>query len=313
MWGIDVSRHQGMINWATVVQQGVQFVILKAMNEKTHQPDPRFEFNYEHSGNYKLHRGVYLYMIAQNEADAMREADALLKILHGRKLERNVWLDVEDSRIKDLGKDKLTRIIDIEASMLRSGGYQVGIYSNLDWYNNVLDGSALNERYDWWLARYPKKDDGSIKLLLTPDKSMSIWQYSSKGSIDGIKGPVDMDIDISDLGKTDDQIASEILVGKWGNGQIRYNRLTAAGYDFALIQQIVTKRVHDAKYYPKYEGFSLKIDEVFKAIGVEEKYRGNKVNRAPIAKANKIEKYSGTLLQNLKLISLAKEGNLKRP
>ena len=71
--------------------------------------------------------------------------------------------------------------------------------------------------------------------------------------------------------------------------------------------------LHDKKYYRKYDGLSFRIDEVFRAIGVESEYIGNKYKREPIAQANQIVNYSGNLIQNLKLIALAKQGELKRP
>ena len=312
MWGIDVSHHQGIINWTEVKRHGVQYTIMKAMIEKSHQVDSRFEYNYYQSGLQELERGVYLYVIATDVQKAREEATDLLNILHGRTLERGIWLDLEDSKIRGLGKSLLNEIIQVESRVLNSQGYAVGIYSNLDWYLHVLDGANLIKNYSWWMARYPKNDDGTIKLVLQPSNDFRIWQYSSKGSVPGITGPVDMDIDIEDIGKTPEQVAQDTLQGKWGNGQQRINRLEAAGYDATLIQQLVNKLIHDRKYYPKYTGFSPRIDVVFSAIGVEPEYIGNKLNRLHIAKCNGIDNYTGTLAQNLKLISLARQGELKR-
>ena len=313
MWGIDVSHHQGSINWMEVRMHGIQFAIMKVMLEKSHILDSRYEYNWYQAGLNNIERGAYLYSVATNIQEAQSEARDFVRLLNGRTLERGVWLDIEDAKIRGLSKDVLTTLIETEADIIRAAGYSVGIYSNLDWYLHVLDGQQLIRRHDWWLARYPKGDDGTLRPVLRPSDSFAIWQYSSKGVVQGIRGPVDMDIDVSDLGKTNEQVAEEVLDGKWGNGQVRINRLTASGYDVTLVQQIVNQLIHDRKYYPKYNGLSMRIDEVFRKIGVEEEYIGNKSNRFPIAVANDIGDYSGTLLQNLKLISLAKSGQLKRP
>ena len=312
MWGIDVSHHQGTINFRAVKQYGIQYVIMKAMYEKSHSLDERFEYNYAQAGTYGLERGVYLYMLASDIASADREANDMLRILHGRKLERGVWLDVEDPRIKGLSKQQLSDIIYREADILQSGGYNVGIYTNLDWYKNVVDGNELSKKFKWWMARYPKNDDGSLRIVLQPDKKIAMWQYSSKGIVDGIKGPVDMDYDMADLNKDNITLAKEILAGKWGNGQIRMNRLEAAGYVFSEVQRCVTELDHARKYYPKHNGPSFKLDTILEEIGVPSKYIGNKDKRLPIARANGIVDYHGSLTQNLRLIALAKAGELKR-
>ncbi len=312
MWGIDVSRHQEFIDWKQVKNQGIQFAIIKAMGETTHQPDSRFDYNYMQADALGLQKGTYLYVIAKDVPSAIREANDMLRTLHGRKLERGIWLDLEDKKIEHLSKDMLTLIVDTEAEILRNGGYEVGIYTNLDWYLRIMDKDKLIKTYDWWIARYPKHDTGDLKPVLFPGNEFRMWQYSSKGTIPGIRGPVDLNIDIDDLNKSNETIADEILLGKWGNGQMRLNRLTAAGYSAITIQQIVMQKLHDRKFYPKYNGFSMKIDQVFTAINVEPEYIGNKDNRRPIAEANGISGYNGTLTQNLKLIFLAKLGELKR-
>jgi GH25 family lysozyme M1 (1,4-beta-N-acetylmuramidase) len=110
--------------------------------------------------------------------------------------------------------------------------------------------------------------------------------------------------------KSVEEIAKEVIAGKWGSGDSRKKKLASAGYDYATIQAKVNELL--AVYYPKYTGSSKQIDVVFKAIGVPDKFRGNAMKRKPIATANGISNYSGTATQNLSLIALAKEGKLKR-
>lgn len=110
--------------------------------------------------------------------------------------------------------------------------------------------------------------------------------------------------------KSVEEIAKEVIAGKWGAGEDRKKRLVAAGYDYATVQAKVNELL--TEYYPKYTGTSKQIDLVFKAIGVPAKFVGNAMKRKPVASANGISNYTGTASQNLSLIFLAKNGKLKK-
>lgn len=116
--------------------------------------------------------------------------------------------------------------------------------------------------------------------------------------------------------KSIDDIAKEVIDGKWGTGTERKKALIKAGYDYTKVQARVNELLKGAttsKCYPKYTGTSYGIDTVFKAIGVPEKFTGNYKNRKAIAKANGIANYTGSQMDNLKLVNYAKQGKLKRP
>lgn len=74
---------------------------------------------------------------------------------------------------------------------MKKAGYKVGIYCNLDWYNNVLTDAL--RKYECWIARYPADDNGTVQTRLKPSVGIG-WQYSSKGKVSGISGNVDMDV-----------------------------------------------------------------------------------------------------------------------
>lgn len=113
--------------------------------------------------------------------------------------------------------------------------------------------------------------------------------------------------------KSVEEIAKEVIAGKWGSGTERKAKLAAAGYDYATIQAKVNELLAGASaYYPQYIGASKLIDTVFRAIGVPERFIGNRMKRKPIATANGISNYTGKASQNLSLISLAKKGQLKK-
>lgn len=200
MKGIDISDHQGVIDWELLKRDsGVGFVIMKAMFENgKHGKLNSFERNYD--GSAGLKRGAYLFTIAKSIDDAQKEAVDFVRILNGRILEYGVWLDLEDNRIARLGKAMLTQIIDAQARIIRDAGYKVGIYSNPSWYLNVIDGKELSKRYEMWIARYPLLDNGTIKPSKAPTAyNAKIWQFSSKGRVPGISVNCDLDVEMADL------------------------------------------------------------------------------------------------------------------
>ena len=198
--GIDVSRYQGDINWQAVKSDGIEFAILKAMKESSRKPDEFFERNFESCVANGIKVGIYIYVASRSIEDTQGEIKAVLDILNGRKLPYGIWLDLEDKTLMAIGKDKITRLVDIEAETFKKAGYKVGIYSNRNWYLNVLDRN-LFKRYPFWCARYPRADVGKMEERLSPKDYAQAWQYSSKGHVKGIKGNVDRDVDFVGLDK----------------------------------------------------------------------------------------------------------------
>ena len=109
--------------------------------------------------------------------------------------------------------------------------------------------------------------------------------------------------------KTDEQIAEEVIAGKWGNGQDRKNRLNSAGYDYQTVQNIVNQKLGaTSSYYPKFTGSTTSIVDALKSIGIDSSFG----NRKKIASKNGISNYSGTASQNTQLLNLLKQGKLKK-
>lgn len=250
--GIDVSHYQLDIDWKKVASQDVKFAIMKCMYEaQSHRKDERFEDNYRGCGIYGIARGVYIFIARASLADPVGDAKALLKHLEDRPLEYGIWLDYESDFLRKQGKAKIRDLTYLYAGQFRSAGYHVGIYCNKDWYDNVIHPD-LKRDFEFWIARYPKKDEGKYNPTskLRPSYNDAVaWQYSSKGCIDGIKTAVDLDVDFDGVvnliggspKKTNEEIAMEVLKGIWGNGKTRKKLLTMAGYDYAEIQRIVNE------------------------------------------------------------------------
>ena len=187
--GIDVSSWQGKPDWPKVSNSGVKFAILR-IHQKS-GVDTSFEHNYKGCKSNGILIGGYKYSYALTPAQAIDEAENLISVLGGRGLDFPVFYDLEWSQQRSLGKQAIENIAVAFLTRIKKAGYKVGIYCNLDWYNNVLTDAL--KQYDCWIARYPANDNGSVQERLRPNVGVG-WQYSSKGKVPGISGNVDMDV-----------------------------------------------------------------------------------------------------------------------
>lgn len=196
--GIDVSHHNGQIDWEQVARDNKKFAILKCQYEaQSHRIDEYFEYNYTEAGKNGLARGVYIYIARASMADPVRDAQCLLNHLKGRKLEYGIWLDLEDKSLRAMGKGYIRDLAYKYADIFMKAGYYVGIYCNRDWYINLIHDD-LKQDFDFWIARYPKNDTGvyNKQSSLKPNANIAVaWQYSSKGNVAGIKTRCDLNVD----------------------------------------------------------------------------------------------------------------------
>ena len=183
MQGIDVSIYQGAIDWTKVKAAGIDFAIVRAGYGRDFpgQDDPNFQANVAGAQAAGLHVGAYHYSYAKTPEMAADEAAFCLRLIRGLKLDMPVYFDIEDPKQKNLGKALITEIAKAFCSVVEAAGYYAGIYANLDWLNNRLDMSKLP--YTVWLAQWASKPTYKGKF--------DMWQYTSDGSVDGIKGRVD--------------------------------------------------------------------------------------------------------------------------
>ena len=187
--GIDVSSYQGKPDWAKVAKSGIKFAILRV-----HQMtgiDSSFEYNYKGCKSNGILVGGYKYSYALTPAQAIDEAEDVIAVLNGRGLDFPVFYDLEWPNQRKLGKQAIENIAVSFLTRIKKAGYKVGIYCNLDWYNNVLSDAL--KKYDCWIARYPASDNGSVQERLRPSVGVG-WQYSSKGKVPGISGTVDRNV-----------------------------------------------------------------------------------------------------------------------
>lgn len=251
--GVDVSKHNGNVDWQTVKNAGYgSFAIIRAGygGDYTNQDDPQFERNVNECERLGIPYGVYLYSYALNTNDAKGEVNHILRLLKkvGKNFKYGVWFDMEDvdGYKKKHGMPSNATLVDICYTFCESvenAGYYAGIYASLSWLNNQLDNSKL-DRFDKWVAQWNNTG-------CTYKKVYSIWQYTNSVNIGGkrfdanklIRDFATSNETITSSKKSNEEIATEVIQGKWGNGQERKNKLTNAGYDYRAIQNLVNQKL----------------------------------------------------------------------
>ncbi len=190
--GIDVSSWQGDIDWDKVRESGIEFVIVRAGYRGSVTGsivrDKYFDANVSGAQQAGLQVGVYFVTQAVNEAEAVEEASAVMEMCAPYNLELPIYLDVEGSnggRGDQIDKDTRTAVCEAFCRTLENAGKSGGVYACRYWLANNIDASRL-DRYNVWLAEYR-----SAPLY---NGYYSMWQYTSKGHVDGINGNVDFDI-----------------------------------------------------------------------------------------------------------------------
>lgn len=191
-FGMDVSAYQGKIDFAQVKAAGVKFACLRS-TKKDQSVDECFEYNYSECKKRGIEMSVYKYSRALTIEQARAEAKGVINLLKNRKM--LVWYDLEDKTMTPLGKMGVQFIATTFMEELYKAGIPCGIYCNMTWYNNLMS-DYLKQNIAFWIARYKKDDIGTFEEGHKPTgiKNLYGWQYTSKGSLPGIVGNVDLDV-----------------------------------------------------------------------------------------------------------------------
>ncbi len=336
--GIDVSQYQGVIDWETA-KQYIDFAIIRCGygQDIPGQDDKMFKRNADECTRLGIPFGVYLYSYAQNEMEALSEARHVLRLIQNYKMEYPIYLDLEDPRVGRLSNDQIERNSRVFAEELERHGYFPGFYASYYWWRTKLTGT-LFKRYTKWVARYADE--------LGPDAALfDMWQYSDKGFVGGIDGPVDLDYAFRDF-------PTEIRAGGYNNftkeepvvpAPENYKVGDHITFDHVFISSDSTvplipymnhgtiTRIQEGarnpyligdglgwvnnesitgtmRYLsnPTYRGDSF-VDALVQ-IGIDASFE----NRKRIAQANGIDNYTGSARQNLELLRLLQEGRLRQ-
>lgn len=188
---IDVSEYQPNIDYEKVKAAGIGGAILRCGytgwgSSHSLNADKCFEKHYAGFQAAGVPVGAYYYSTADTVDFAKKEAEFVQSLLKGKRFELPVYYDLENNeRQGKLSKALLTEIADTFCAVMEDAGYFVGVYANTSWFTGKLDHAALAEKYTIWLADY--RGDKADKTL-----KRDIWQYTSKGKVDGISGNVDV-------------------------------------------------------------------------------------------------------------------------
>lgn len=190
---IDVSSNNRVTDFAKVRAAGIETVIIRTI-VKSGAVDPKAEQYFRAVQEAGLGADAYKYSYALTmgeERAAMNRVIALLRTLDINPAQTTMWDDYEwITQRQRLTRQEITDLVKTAQETILDAGYKFGVYCNLDWYLNVLLPDQLS--CPWWIARYPASDDGTIRESLRPNVGEMIWQYSSKGHVDGISGYVDL-------------------------------------------------------------------------------------------------------------------------
>ena len=198
--GIDVSKHQGNIDWTKVAADGVEFAFVRAGlrgygTEGKLVEDETFEQNVTGALQAGLKVGVYFYSQAITEEEVLEEANLVLEKVKPYNIQLPIVYDVEKvsggkGRANALSVEERTHLTALFCQTIQDAGYKSMIYHNMEMSILMLDLGQL-EQYDKWFAYY--NDD-----LYYP-YAYKVWQYSEKGAVDGINEEVDLNIWFGDF------------------------------------------------------------------------------------------------------------------
>ena len=193
--GIDVSRYQKNIDWNKVAEAGVEYAFIRVGvrgwgAEGRIKLDETFEQNIQGATAAGIKVGVYFFSQAVNEAEAIEEAEVVLDAISGYNITYPIVYDVEKTseptgRMNQISVEERTRVARAFIDKIKEAGYTPMIYSNMEMWSVLIDMASF-EDVEKWFAYYGTK-------LYFPYE-YAVWQYSDKGSIDGISGDVDLNI-----------------------------------------------------------------------------------------------------------------------
>lgn len=266
-FGIDISTWQRNMNLAQAKSEGVEFAIIRGMygNAK----DVHFESLYSKAKAQGLGVGAYQWGRACNIAQAREEAQLFVdNCLRGKQFEYPIYYDVEDNILIRLSVQELTDVISAWCDVIENNGYFAGIYMNQSCFNTEVKGSELASRYTQWRALWSTKEHkptaemwqfgGETNLIRTNiiagqvcDQDYAYEDFPSIMKEVGLNGFSKTQANIAPK-KTIEELAKEVIDGKWFNNEDRKAALTNAGYDYEKVRARVNEILNNKNTYEYY-------------------------------------------------------------
>lgn len=244
--GVDISYCQEGIDFAELKKAGVKFAIIRAGFST--KKDVTMDKFVSDCHKYGIAYGFYWYSYAMSIDEVKAEAKKCVEVIKGLNPVYPVFFDMEEKRqINGLNNATRTEMAKTFCEVVGNAGFTPGIYANPSFMECYYNKEEFIGKYDIWLAHWTGSPNKSSKY----DYGQKIWQWG----LDNIGGyNIDGDICFADYttkkltaSKTVDELAKEVINGKWGNGKERKNLLIAAGYDYYAVQ----KRVNEILYASK--------------------------------------------------------------
>lgn len=258
-FGIDISTYQApsAINYDQLANN-ISFAILRAGftgwgTGDSYYKDDAFETHYRELSKRGVPLGAYWYSCANTPLEGIAEAKELLRLVKGKAFSYPLVMDVEDQHHQaPTSKQVLTDTVIAFCQTIEKAGYYAMIYSSTWWLHNELDLASLAP-YDIWAAQWSVSE---------PTVRHGIWQYTSDGKVNGYTGRLDCNYAYKDYPKimrenglnglrktaassspqkSVEELAKEVIAGKWGNGNERREKLQANGYDYDAVQDRVNQ------------------------------------------------------------------------
>ncbi|MCM1333781.1 MAG: hypothetical protein NC084_11720 [Bacteroides sp.] len=239
--GVDISYCQEGISFDELKKAGVKFAIIRAgFSTKKDVTMDKFIADCK---AYDIPYGFYWYSYAMSVDETKSEAEKCVEVIKGLSPTYPVFFDMEEKRqIDGLNNEIRTEMAIAFCEVVKNAGFVAGVYANPSFMECYYDKSRLVGKYDIWLAHWTNSPDIPSRY----DYGQTMWQWG----IDKIGGyKIDGDVCFVDYDdkkpqtakKTVDEFAAEVISGKWGNGDERKSRLTAAGYDYYAVQKRVNE------------------------------------------------------------------------
>lgn len=284
---IDVSSYNGKVDWEKAKAYGCQGAILKIIRKDLAR-DKQFNVNYAACNENEIGWGVYNYSYATTIAKAKSDMTLVCDILDKidkSYFEYGVWFDLEDKVQAKLTKSQIADIVNAAQEVVESRGYTFGVYTGMSYYNEHID-RKLVKCSNWWIARYY---NGNKRMQIAtnpnqekkPETANIAWQYTSSGRFPQV-----------------------ISTGNSGNFDLN-----------VLYKEPVKKKVEENTkkpvkkkivYHPRYKGKTSSIVDALKSLSINP----SKSNRKRIATLNGVKNYTGSAMQNTRLLNLLKKGRL---
>lgn len=186
---IDVSVHQGVIDWEKVKKE-VDGVVLRCGYgaDRVDQDDKQYVRNLKECERLGIPYGVYLYSYAANLGAIQGEINHVLRLIRGHEPELGVFIDLEENRYGGIA----AAVAEGFCRAINSAGYKAGVYTGAYYYKQFMRGVHQNVQCLWWFAGYGNNlGEPELEYKPSPGFTYDAWQYTSKAQISGIKGGVD--------------------------------------------------------------------------------------------------------------------------